>query len=70
MHKFLRAVGFSKIKDRKELTMLITNSIQCATRRSYVTTKEDGIIAEFSRDFASDIGITVCGEFDEEDIHI
>jgi hypothetical protein len=47
--------------------MLITNSIQCATRRSYVTTKEDGIIAEFSRDFASDIGITVCGEFDEED---
>ncbi len=67
MHKFLRAVGFSKIKDRKELTQLITNSIQCATKRSYVTTKEDGIIAEFSRDFADDIGITVCGEFDEED---
>ena len=67
MHKFLRAVGFSKIKDRKELTALITASIQDATKRNYVTTKEDGIIAEFSREFADDIGITVCGEFDEDD---
>ena len=67
MHKFLRAVGFSKVSDRKELTRLITNSIQCATKRSYVTTMTDGIIAEFSREFASDIGITVCGEFDDDD---
>ena len=43
MHKFLRAVGFSKIKDRKELTALITSSIQNAQRRSYVTNNENGI---------------------------
>ena len=67
MHKFLRAVGFSKIKNRKELTALITASIQEATGRSYVTTRDDGIIAEFTKDFAEDIGIAVCGEFDEED---
>ncbi len=67
MHKFLRAVGFSKINDRKELTKLITASIQDATKRNYVTSMEDGIIAEFSRDFADDIGITVCGEFDDDD---
>ncbi|WP_029231394.1 DUF3881 family protein [Butyrivibrio sp. VCB2006] len=67
MHKFLRAVGFSKINNRKELTALITASIQDATRRNYVTTKTDGMLAEFSRDFADDIGIAVCGEFDEED---
>ncbi len=67
MHKFLRAVGFSKIKDRKELTALITACIQDSTKRNYVTTQEDGIVAEFSRDFADDIGIAVCGEFDEED---
>ena len=67
MHKFLRAVGFSKVKDRKELTALITNSIQVSTRRSYVTTKDDGIIAVFERDFADDIGLAVCGEFDDED---
>jgi hypothetical protein len=60
-------VGFSKINDRKELTKLITASIQDATKRNYVTSMEDGIIAEFSRDFADDIGITVCGEFDDDD---
>ncbi|MBE5830661.1 MAG: DUF3881 family protein [Butyrivibrio sp.] len=67
MHKFLRAVGFSKIKEKKELTALITNSIQLATRRSYVTTVEDGIVAVFERDFADDIGLAVCGEFDDDD---
>jgi hypothetical protein len=67
LHKFLRAVGFSKIKERKELTALITNSIQLATRRSYVTTVEDGIVAVFERDFADDIGLAVCGEFDDDD---
>ncbi len=67
MHKFLRAVGFSKIKNRKELNALITATIQDATRRNYVTTPEDGMIAEFTRDFADYIGLAVCGEFDEED---
>ena len=67
MHKFLRAVGFSKIKDRKELTALITSSIQNAQKRSYVTNNENVILAEFARDFADRIGIAVCGEFDDED---
>lgn len=67
MHKFLRAVGFSKIKDRKELTKLITDSIQNAGKRSYVTTCDNIILAEFARDFADGIGFAVCGEFDEDD---
>jgi hypothetical protein len=67
LHKFLRAVGFSKIKDRKELTALITSSIQNAQKRSYVTNNDNVILAEFARDFADRIGIAVCGEFDDED---
>ena len=67
MHKYLRAVGFSKIRDRKELTNLITSSIQNAQKRSYVTNNENVILAEFARDYAEGIGIAVCGEFDDED---
>ena len=67
MHKFLRAVGFSKIKDRKDLIDLITSSIQNAHRREYVSNNENVILAEFFRDFAEGIGIAVCGEFDDED---
>ncbi len=67
MHKFLRAVGFSKISDRKELTQLITNSIQTAQKRSYVTTNENVMLGEFARDYADGIGMAVCGEFDDDD---
>ena len=67
MHKYLRAVGFSKIKDRKDLTQLITSTIQQAQRRSYITNNDNVILSEFDRDYAEDIGIAVCGEFDEED---
>ncbi len=67
MHKFLRSVGFSKIKDRKELTSLITSSIQNAQKRAYVTNSENVILAEFARDYADGIGVCVCGEFDDED---
>ena len=67
MHKYLRAVGFSHLKDRKELTNLITSSIQNAQKRNYVTTGDNVILAEFAREYAEGIGIAVCGEFDDED---
>ena len=67
MHKFLRAVGFSKIKDRKELTSLITSPVQNAQRRNYVTNNDNVILAEFARDYADGIGVAVCGEFDDDD---
>ena len=67
MHKYLRAVGFSKIKDRKDLTQLITSTIQQAQRRSYITNNDNVILSEFDREYADDIGIAVCGEFDDED---
>jgi hypothetical protein len=60
-------VGFSKISDRKELTQLITNSIQTAQKRSYVTTNENVMLGEFARDYADGIGMAVCGEFDDDD---
>lgn len=67
MHRFLRAVGFSKIKDRKDLQRIIANSIQHSDRSGYVINNEGVMLAEFFRDFANDIGICVCGEFDDED---
>lgn len=67
MHKFLRAVGFSKLNDRKELQKLLTDIIVTSTDRAYTSNGEKTLLAEFSRDFAEGIGITVCGEFDEED---
>lgn len=67
MHKFMRAIGFSKLTDRREEQRLITEIIMNATHRSYTSNGENTILAEFSEDFAQDIGIAVCGEFDAEE---
>jgi hypothetical protein len=67
LHKFMRAIGFSKLGDRREEQRLITDIIMNATHRSYTSNGEDTILAEFCEDFAQDIGIAVCGEFDAEE---
>ncbi len=68
LHKYLRAVGFSKIKTRKQLEELITECVKNSEKREYITmeTEEDGIFVECTKEFASDMGIVVRGEFDEE----
>lgn len=67
MHKYMRAIGFSKMKDRKELQSLLTDVVVEGTERAYTSNGEDTLLASFSREFAPNIGITVCGEFDAED---
>lgn len=67
MHKFMRAIGFSKLNDRQDQQRLITDIIMNATNRSYTSNGDETIFAEFCEDFAQDLGIAVCGEFDGED---
>lgn len=67
LHKYMRAIGFSKIKNRKELQNLITDIIVNADERAYTSNGNETILAEFCKDFAENIGIAVCGEFDSED---
>lgn len=67
MHKYLRAIGFSKIENRKELQKLITDIIVNADERAYTSNREDTILAEFCKGFSENIGIAVCGEFDSDD---
>ncbi len=67
MHKFMRAIGFSSLTERSAQQKLITDVILNATNRSYTSNGEGTILAEFCEDFAKDVGIAVCGEFDEND---
>ena len=40
MHKYLRAIGFSKIKDRKELQKILTDIVVNGTDRAYTSNGE------------------------------
>ncbi|MCQ2523049.1 MAG: DUF3881 family protein [Lachnospiraceae bacterium] len=67
MHKYLRAVGFSKIKNREQLQIMIAKTIKNAEERSFTVYKEETLLAEYSMDFAPGLGLKVCGEMDEQD---
>lgn len=67
MHKYLRAIGFSEYVDRKKMKELITDIVLHATSRAYTTGQEDVMLGEFCKDFAENVGIAVCGEFDDND---
>lgn len=66
MHKYLRAIGFSKFAGRKELKELLTSVVVSSTQRAYTTGQNEVMLGEFCKDFAENMGIAVCGEFDEE----
>ncbi len=67
MHKYMRAIGFSNYMDRKKLKELLTDVILNSDERAYTMNQDKVLLGEFSKNFAGEMGITVCGEFDEED---
>lgn len=66
LHKYLRAIGFSKFNSRNELKRLLTDVVINSDSRAYTTGQDDIMLGEFCKDFAENMGIAVCGEFDEE----
>jgi len=67
LHKYLRAIGFSEFGNRKRLKELLTDVIMNSDSRAYTMNQEEVLLGEFCKNFSSDIGIAVCGEFDEDD---
>lgn len=65
MHKYLRAVGFSSLKGRKMLQRLLADTVVNADRQDVVIDQDDVFLGEFCKDFAQNMGVAVCGEFDE-----
>jgi hypothetical protein len=65
MHNYLKAIGFSKIKTRKEMQEIIRDVVKTYDEKFTVEDHEDGVFAEFSKNYGCDCGITVCGQYDE-----
>lgn len=86
MHRYLRAIGFSKVKKREELQKLIHEVVVTAISKNHtkeevsskkkqkkywsamdiVADDDEQVYAELYLDFATDAGICVRGQFDEE----
>ncbi len=66
MHKYLRAIGFSNLKTRRELKKILNDVLKNPTEKQYVSLEDDSIAVEYRKEFADSIGITVCGAYSDE----
>lgn len=66
MHKYLKSIGFSEIKNRKEFKEILKKVIRFPDSKKYVSGDNDTIYVEYRKEFASNMGIAVCGEYTEE----
>lgn len=66
MHKYLRAIGFSNIKDKKELKEILTDVVMTSTERGFTQIDENTKVGVMSKNISPSLGISVCGDFDGE----
>ena len=67
MHSYLKSVGFSKVKKREKIREILLDVVQNYDEKTAVEDYPDGIFVEFSKSYGSNCGITVCGQYDEEE---
>lgn len=67
MHSYLRAIGFSNINNRTELNKLIDLIIENASNRKTIQINHQNSFTEISMMFGPDFGITLRGEYDQND---
>lgn len=66
MHKYLRAIGFSELKTRKDFEQLTEYIIQNAESKTYVEKDSSYVLTEYRKSFGDNMGIIVNGEYDDE----
>lgn len=66
MHSYLRAIGFSNIKNRADLEKIIGIVMDRPTEKKSIKIDEKVTLTEFKKDFLENIGISVVGEYDEK----
>lgn len=65
MHKYLKAVGFSVLDKTADLNILLSEVEKNYDSKKVINTEENRQFAEFTKEFAADCGICVCGEYNE-----
>lgn len=67
MHQYLKAIGFDNIRTRKDLKKILAEVQDSYSHQTIVSYKPGEDFCELQKEYGQCIGITVCGELDEED---
>lgn len=67
MHQYLKAIGFSHLSTKKEVLEILRQVETNYTHQTIVSYNKETDFCELQREFGQDIGITICGELDENE---
>lgn len=65
MHSYLKSIGFSEISGKKEMDRILKDVVLHYDEKTVIEDRKDHLFAEISKTYGCDFGITVCGEYDE-----
>lgn len=63
MHSYLRAIGFSKCKTRKQLENIYATALRNPNRKMITTISIDTSLIQFEKDFGPSFGLSLIGEY-------
>ena len=66
MHQYLRAVGFSEIKTKKDLRELLYSVIEGSDTINNINTDRNSVLVEYTKQFAGPCGLYLRAEIDED----
>lgn len=64
MHKYLRAIGFSKIKSRSQLESIYQDALANPTKKVATLINADTTLIQIDKDFGENFGLSLIGEID------
>lgn len=68
MNSYLQSIGFSSIKKKKDLDAILAEVISDYDDKIVVESDDEHLYAEISKEYGLNCGITVWGEYDENDV--
>lgn len=66
MHSYLRSIGFSNVKSRKDFEKILGIIMESPSSKFSHETAPKHRIVQFNKDFGDNIGISVVGEYDDK----
>lgn len=66
MHRFLRAIGFSEFKNKKQLDKIVREIIEHPSTEKLALDSDGNEFSEITRMFSECFGITVCGQYQDD----
>lgn len=68
MHKFLRAIGFSRVTGCKTEELLLKDVLSGYDSKRTVEDLDKNLFVEISKEYGLNFGVTVCGTYDEDNL--